>query len=90
MNVDPFGYSYLDIPHIAKIQGSDWFCPRCGRGVLITTRPVPGLLLEREGAVHKHEARPFLAGYLEQDPLGTGRAEQFAHEIDAARMKEQD
>ena len=67
---------------IGGIDGTPWFCPRCGKGVMITSAPVQGVILNEDGTVHKHDDVPYLAGYLEGDEKATAAALKFAHQID--------
>jgi hypothetical protein len=75
----------LDIAQVGQVVGTPWFCPKCGRGVIITNSPVPGLLLNKDGSVHKHEGKVTIAGYLDGNDEGTKMAVEFAARIDGTR-----
>lgn len=75
----------LDIVEVGQVTGTPWFCPNCGKGVIITGSPVPGLLLDKDGSVHKHEGKPVTAGYLDGNAEGTKNAVAFAARIDGKR-----
>ena len=75
----------VTIVGIGEVVGTSWFCPGCGEGVIITSQPVAGLLLNRDAWFHKHDGTAVLAGFLDEDALGSGRALKFAAKIDTAR-----
>ncbi len=72
----------LDIEGFDQVTGTQWFCPNCGEAVIITGSPVPGLLLNKDGSVHKHEGKAVTAGYLDDNAEGKRKAFKFADKID--------